>query len=41
MLIKIFTLRFSERIEGFDDEPVRAFMADKGILKQRKQRSHK
>jgi len=32
MLIKIFTLRFSERIEGFDDEPVRAFMADKEVV---------
>lgn len=32
MQIKVFTLRFSKAIEGFDDELVRAFMADKDII---------
>lgn len=31
MLIKTFTLRFSPNLDGFDDEPVRSFMADKSI----------
>jgi hypothetical protein len=32
MLIKIFTLKFSEAIGGFDDEKLRTFMADKEIV---------
>ncbi len=32
MQIKIFNLRFSDRIDGFDDEPVRDFLADKEII---------
>lgn len=35
MLIRIFTLRFSDAIEGFDDESLRAFMADKEIISVR------
>lgn len=32
MLIKVITLRFSEKLDGFDDEPLQAFMADKRIF---------
>lgn len=32
MLVKIFTLRFSEHIEGFDDEHVRNFMINNNII---------
>lgn len=32
MLIKIFTLKFSDSTEGFDDEALRSFMAGKQIL---------
>ena len=32
MLIKIFTLKFSDDLEGFDDEEVRAFMAQNEII---------
>ncbi len=31
MRVKVFTLRFDPRIEGFDDEGLRAFMADKQV----------
>lgn len=31
-MIKLFTLRFSEKIDGFDDEQVRGFMADKTVI---------
>jgi hypothetical protein len=33
MLIKIFTLRFSEHLEGFDDGLVRNFMINNNIDK--------
>ena len=32
MMIKVFTMRFSDVIEGFDDEDLRVFMADKDII---------
>ena len=32
MLFKIFTLRFSEHTEGFDDEQVRSFMINNNII---------
>jgi hypothetical protein len=32
LLVKIFTLRFSERIEEFEDEFLRAFMADNEVV---------
>ncbi|RLC21736.1 MAG: HRDC domain protein [Deltaproteobacteria bacterium] len=37
LMIKIFTLRFSEVLQGFDDEDVRKFMADKEIISVRDQ----
>ncbi len=35
MHIRIFTLRFSPVIEGFDDGPLRSFMTDKEVLSVR------
>jgi hypothetical protein len=35
LLIKVFTLKFSESTDGFQDEPVRAFMLDKEITSVR------
>src|SRR3990170_4864186 len=35
--IKIFTLRFSDATEGFDDDSIRAFMADKEIVSLKEQ----
>jgi ATP-dependent DNA helicase RecQ len=35
MLVKVFTLRFDPRIEGFDDAPLREFMRDKETLSVR------
>ena len=32
MKVRIFTLRFSKTMEGFDDEDVRLFMSDKEIV---------
>ena len=32
MQIKIFTLRFSDATEAFDDAPLRSFMADKEVI---------
>lgn len=32
MLFKVFTLRFSNRLEMFDDSPVNEFIKDKEIL---------
>lgn len=31
MLVRTFTLRFDSRIDGFDDEGLRAFMSDKDV----------
>jgi superfamily II DNA helicase RecQ len=35
--VKIFTLRFSDATEGFDDNSIRAFMADKEIVSLKEQ----
>jgi hypothetical protein len=32
MRIKVFTLPFQSKIEGFDDNPMREFLADKRIV---------
>jgi len=33
--MKVFTLRFSERVQGFNDEPVREFVRDKDVVEVR------
>jgi hypothetical protein len=30
--LKIFTFRFSESIDGFDDKPLQEFIADKEVI---------
>ena len=32
MKLKIFTFRFSESIDGFDDKPLQEFIADKEVI---------
>ena len=33
--VKLLTLRFSDRLEGFDDEPVQEFVRDKDVVEVR------
>lgn len=32
MKLKVFTFRFSHRVQGFDDQPLQKFMADKEVI---------
>ena len=32
MKLKVFTLRFSDSTEGFDDQPLQEFIADKEVI---------
>ena len=32
MKLKVFTFRFSESENGFDDEPMQVFIADKEVI---------
>ena len=32
MKLKVFTFRFSESIDGFDDKPLQEFIADKEVI---------
>ncbi len=35
--VKLFALRFCDDLDGFDDEPLRLFMADKDVISLREQ----